>query len=167
MYKSISTLFILALAKFASAGVKDTDFVGSGKIAVLATENWQYVSPIKDRVGCLNSHGKLIKNDGDEACGVFTRLDNFPYTLSTKEGNCTFEDQSQEKNTDSVYGTLDNAYNCNATYVSDIYDSMYTIVSLNHRAEIPSLTPTERVSLRLPLLRRRRLLLRREEGPRG
>jgi hypothetical protein len=129
MHKSISALFLLALASFASAGIKSSDFAGSGNIAVLASEDWRDVSPTKDRVGCLNNHGKLIKNDGEEACGVFTRLNSYPYTLSTTKGNCTFEDQSQEKNTDSIYGQLDHAFNCNATYKSDIYDQLYTIVS--------------------------------------
>jgi hypothetical protein len=154
MHKSISALFVLALATAASAGITNADFAGSGNIAVLAGDDWREASPTKDKVGCLNSHGKLIKDDGKEACGVFTRLNTYPYTLSTKEGNCTFADQSQEKNTDSYYGANDHAFNCNPTYESVIYDQLYTIVSsFCHNVLNLVLTPTGRLSPRLPLFR--------------
>jgi hypothetical protein len=81
-------------------------------------------------------------------------LNTYPYTLSTKEGNCTFVDQSQEKNTDSHYGANDHAFNCNPTYESVIYDQLYTIVSSVCRGVLnPVLTLTGRLSPRLPLLR--------------
>jgi hypothetical protein len=129
MRRSITTLFVLCLAGLASASISSADFTGSGKIAVLAADDWRDASP-KDKVGCLNNHGKLIEDDGKQACGVFTRFDDYPYSLYTNEGNCTFDDQSQEKNTDSIYGGSDPAFNCNATYEAIVYDQFYTIVSL-------------------------------------
>jgi hypothetical protein len=146
MHKSISALFVLALATVASAGITTADFAGSGNIAVLAGDDWREASPTKDKVGCLNSHGKLIKDDGKEACGVFTRLNTYPYTLSTKEGNCTFVDKSQEKNTDSYYGANDYAFNCNPAYESVIYDQLYTIVSFFLSQCLESSTHTHRTA---------------------
>lgn len=144
MHRSITTLFVLCFAGLVSAGTSSADFTGSGKIAVLAADDWRDASP-KDKVGCLSNHGKLIADDGKQACGVFTRFDDYPYSLYTKEGNCTFDDQSQEKNTDSVYGGSDHAFNCNATYEAIVYDQFYTIVSLPQRYTNPD-TYTHRMA---------------------
>lgn len=165
MLKSITTLFVLGFAAAANAGIVTGDFSGSGNIAVLVSDDWRKASP-DDKVGCLNSHGKMIKDDGHEACGVFTKLDDYPYTLSTKEGNCTFEDKSQERNTDSAYGQNSFAFNCNSTYVADVYDSLYTIVSHLAIFQNFKLTPPERLPLHIPVLGRHRLLLRCQKGPR-
>ncbi|KAF9701736.1 hypothetical protein EKO04_000269 [Ascochyta lentis] len=120
-------LAFLLLALTADAGITQKDFSGIGNIYVLQSEDWNSVSPTKDRIGCLDERGKLVAATNKAACGTFTRSAEFPYTLSTKKGNCTFNDESQERNTDSKYGAGDHAWNCNATYSSDIYDELYTI----------------------------------------
>lgn len=123
----ILAFFILALS--ARASITQKDYTGIGNIYVLNSSDWRTASPTNDRIGCLNEHGKLVPAKSKAACGTFTRSDAFPYTLSTKKGNCTFNDESQERNTDSKYGAQDFAWNCNDTYVSNIYDQLYTIVS--------------------------------------
>lgn len=127
----VSTFALLWFTTLACAGITQKDFSGIGNIYVLQSEDWRSASPTKDKIGCLNEFGKLIPAKNQAACGTFTRGDEFPYTLSTKKGNCTFNDESQERNTDSKYGAMDHAWNCNATYVSTIYDELYTIVSIN------------------------------------
>jgi hypothetical protein len=64
-----------------------------------------------------------------EKCGVFSRLEDYPWTLSSKKGNCTFEDTTQETNKDSKYGGMDYAWSC-TEHKSEIYDELYTIVSI-------------------------------------
>lgn len=125
----LSTLAIFLLTAVASAGITQKDFSGIGNIHVLQSEDWRTASPTTDKIGCLNDNGKLIAANNKTVCGTFTRSDEFPYALSTKKGNCTFDDESQERNTDSKYGASDHAWNCNATYESVIYDELYTIVS--------------------------------------
>jgi hypothetical protein len=128
--KPITTILtLLALALTASASVTQKDFSGVGNIFVLQSDDWRIASPTADRIGCLNKYGKLIVAKPKTACGNFTRSGVFPYALSTEKGNCTFNDLSQERNTDSKYGRGDYAWNCNATYQSDIYDELYTVVS--------------------------------------
>lgn len=128
MHVSIRVLSFLLFALSANAGITQKDFTGIGNIYVLNSSDWRTASPTADKIGCLSEDGKLIAANNEAACGTFTRLDVFPYTLSTKKGNCTFNDESQERNTDSKYGQSDHAWNCNATYVSNIYDQLYTIV---------------------------------------
>lgn len=129
----LGTLAVFALALCSHAGITQKDFTGLGNIYVLESENWSTASPTEDRIGCLSEQGKLIPTKGKAPCGVFTRKESYPYTLSTKKGNCTFNDESQERNTDSVYGRMDFALNCNATYESVIYDQFYTIVSADYQ----------------------------------
>ncbi|KAA8620556.1 hypothetical protein Alg130_09037 [Pyrenophora tritici-repentis] len=120
-----TTLFLLiaTLTLSANAGVQQTDFSGIGRIRVLASDDWQTASP-KSSVGCLDVHGKLITDSKD--CAVFERMSSFPYTLSTAMGNCTFENEKAEKNTDSRYGKGDLAWSC-GEHRTDIYDQLYTI----------------------------------------
>jgi len=125
-----TSLFLLASALLAHAGIEQKDFSGIGHIIVLKSEDWSTATP-KDAVGCLNDAGKLILNKTAEECGVFSRLDDYPYTLSSKKGNCTFEDTTQERNTDSKYGGADYAWSC-TDHKSDIYDELYTIVYCPH-----------------------------------
>ncbi|KAF1844865.1 uncharacterized protein K460DRAFT_99827 [Cucurbitaria berberidis CBS 394.84] len=122
-----SLLVLLSFARsFAHAGVLQGDFTGIGHIYVLKSSDWRTASP-KSKVGCLDNHGKFVKDDKKDDCGVFSRLNEFPYTLSSKVGNCTFDDETQEKNSDSHYGQMDYAWNCNKGHKSDIYDELYTI----------------------------------------
>ncbi|KAF1918154.1 hypothetical protein BDU57DRAFT_555811 [Ampelomyces quisqualis] len=125
MTRLFSTLLILASALVAHAGVQQIDFTGVGHIYVLQSDSWQTATP-KQKVGCLDDYGKFV-NDQTKACGTFSRLNNYPYTLSSKHGNCTFEDKTQPRNTDSIYGGADYAWNCQNNYKTEIYDELYTI----------------------------------------
>jgi hypothetical protein len=150
------------------AGIQQSDFSGIGRIHVLASSDWSTATP-NNTVGCLDDSGKFVADDGSNNCGTFSRLDDYPYTLSSKTGNCTFEDSTQEENTDSYYGKGDYAWHCKTKHKSDIYDELYTIVSallLLSPSKPPRITTydTDRVSewlpIRLPLLRRHCMLLR-------
>jgi hypothetical protein len=139
MPRLFSTLLVLASALLVHAGIDQTDFTGTGHIHVLKSDNWPTATP-ESKVGCLDDHGKLVS--GDSKCGTFTRLNDYPYTLSTKHGNCTFKDETQERNTDSHYGTNDYAWSCQEDLNTDVYDQLYTVVSLacnryaNHKTDI-------------------------------
>lgn len=129
MRSILAPVVLLSSALLARAGgIAQKDFSGIGNIFVLNSSDWPSATP-DQKVGCLDDNGKFINPDDEEDCGVFTRLANYPYTLSTKKGNCTFDDATQEKNTDSWYGKSDNAWNCNGTHKAVIYDELYTIVS--------------------------------------
>jgi hypothetical protein len=124
-----TTLFLLltTLTLPTYAGITQEDFSGIGRIYVLASEDWSTATP-NNTVGCLDDSGRFIADHGSKKCGTFSRLDDYPYTLSSKKGNCTFEDSTQEENTDSLYGWHDYAWHCKADHVADIYDELYTIV---------------------------------------
>jgi hypothetical protein len=127
MSSPFAILFLLAFALLVHAGVNQGDFVGLGHIAVLKSEDWHTATP-QMKVGCLTNHGRFIGMNSRQECGTFSRLNDYPWTLSTKHGNCTFDDQTMERNMDSVYGRSDFAWNCNQTHRADIYDELYTIV---------------------------------------
>jgi hypothetical protein len=128
MPRLLSTLLVLGSALLAHAGVQQIDFTGVGHIHVLKSADWRTATP-KQKVGCLDDHGKFVSENTTE-CGTFSRLNDYPYTLSSKHGNCTFEDDTQERNKDSVYGGNDYAWNCKAEHKGEIYDELYTIASL-------------------------------------
>jgi hypothetical protein len=128
MPRLFSTFLVLASALLAHAGIQQIDFTGVGHIYVLQSDDWRNATP-KQKVGCLNDHGKFVSGN-DIACGTFSRLNDYPYTLSSKHGNCTFEDDSQPRNSDSIYGGMDFAWNCQREHKAEIYDELYTIVSL-------------------------------------
>lgn len=132
MHALTSILTISLLALTTTAGITQQDFTGVGNIYVLQSDDYRSADPTKDKIGCLNESGKLITAEDNAACGSFTKSAAFPYALSTTKGNCTFNDDSQERNTDSKYGQGDHAWNCNATYQAVIYDQLYTIVSHHH-----------------------------------
>ncbi|OAL55266.1 hypothetical protein IQ07DRAFT_594992 [Pyrenochaeta sp. DS3sAY3a] len=117
---------LCCLFSLAHAGIQQKDFTGLGRIYVLQSEDWRTATP-EQKLGCLSTQGRFIKDSSPEDCGVFARLEDYPYTLSTKAGNCTFDDETQERNTDSVYGQQDNAWSCKQGYKSEIYDELYTI----------------------------------------
>jgi hypothetical protein len=132
--KTLTSAILLASAIVAHAGsaattgVTQKDFTGIGHIFVLESDDWTKADP-KQKVGCLNNNGSFVKEANDKDCGVFTRLDDYPYTLSTKSGNCTFTDETAPTNNDSIYGKGDHAWSCNPAYTAIIYDELYTIVS--------------------------------------
>jgi hypothetical protein len=132
MFANIPTTLILLATSFALptyAGIQQTDFSGIGHIYVLASDNWGTATPASS-VGCLDAHGKFVHDSGSgKECGIFERLDDYPWTLSTHNGNCTFQDDSQEENVDSHYGQGDYAWTCTERNV-DIYDELYTIVRI-------------------------------------
>lgn len=127
MPRLFSTLLILASALAAHAGIQASDFSGVGKIYVLKSDNWNTASP-KEKVGCLDDHGKFVH--AGPACGTFSRRPTYPYDLSTAQGNCTFDDETQARNTDSVYGTLDYAWSCKDDHPAQIWDGFYSVVCL-------------------------------------
>jgi hypothetical protein len=133
----LASLFLLTSSLLVHAVVDQSDFTGTGHIAVLQSEDWRSATPSM-KVGCLNDHGRFIGINSTAKCGKFSRLNDYPWTLSSKHGNCTFEDHSQERNTDSHYGGNDYAWNCNKTHESEIYDELYTIVSLHYPLSPPS-----------------------------
>ena len=121
-------VFLLSSSILVQAGVTQKDFSGVGHIFVLNSSDWKTASP-EQKVGCLDNDGRFINEKSLEECGTYYRLNDYPYTLSSKEGNCTFDDENTVANTDSYYGKRDHAWTCNATYTAVIYDELYTIVS--------------------------------------
>lgn len=117
---------LLLILPLAQAGISAIDFQGTARLRVLKSNNWQTASP-KQTIGCISDKGTFVAND-DKACGVFTRLNSFPYTISSRLGNCTFEDSTQQRNTDSAFGQSDFAYTCSEGHVADIYDQFFTMV---------------------------------------
>lgn len=126
--KILTSVVLLSSALVAqAAAVSQKDFTGIGHIFVLNSSDWSKATPAQ-KVGCLDDDGRFIDDEYVKECGVFARLDTYPYTLSSKNGNCTFDDEKTVANTDSVYGKSDHAWTCNATYTAVIYDELYTIV---------------------------------------
>ena len=130
LFKFCATFVFLSSALLAQCGISQKDFSGVGHVLVLNSSDWRYATP-KQTVGCLDNDGRFIAPKDDSDCGTYTRLDDYPYTLSSKEGNCTFNDAKTEKNTDSYYGGTDHAWTCNTTYEAIIYDELYTIVRVS------------------------------------
>lgn len=114
------------------------DFIGRGTIHILNSTSLSTASPA-DRIGCLNEHGMLIsfshytttispssttndvnnndssntdKNNNANKCAIFTRLDSDPHTLSTRKGNCSFQNTNMPTNRDSYYGGDSHAWFC-------------------------------------------------------
>jgi hypothetical protein len=125
IFKTISLLFLSTLSHLTHATTQ-ADFTGTGQILVLNSSDWSIASPAQT-VGCLDNTGRI--SVVGSACGTFTRLPVYPYTLSSKSGNCTFNDVNAPKNTDSVYGGNGYAWSC-MEGVADIYDELYTVVRI-------------------------------------
>ncbi|KAF2651673.1 hypothetical protein K491DRAFT_770421 [Lophiostoma macrostomum CBS 122681] len=119
-------IFLLSSALCARAAVTQADFTGVGNIFVLNSSDWRTATP-DSTVGCLDDNGWFINYEDKKECGTFSRLDNYPYTLSSKSGNCTFTNQHTPANTDSHYGQSDHAWSCTSSYTADVYDELYTI----------------------------------------
>jgi hypothetical protein len=120
-------LLLLCSAFVVHAAVTD-DFKGSGHIFALKSSDLDTATP-SQQVGCLDVNGRFINPNTNADCGVYTRLDVNPYTLSTKAGACSFKDARTELNTDSIYGKTDHAWSCAAGNVAGVYDQLYTVVS--------------------------------------
>ncbi|KAF2729887.1 hypothetical protein EJ04DRAFT_537587 [Polyplosphaeria fusca] len=121
-----TSLFFLTTALLSRAAVTQKDFSGVGHIYVLNSSDWRTGSP-KQKVGCLDNNGRFLAEKSLDDCGTFVRLDDYPWTLSSKEGNCTFNDETTATNTDSYYGKNDHAWTCNASYSAIIYDELFTV----------------------------------------
>ncbi|KAF2119148.1 hypothetical protein BDV96DRAFT_610919 [Lophiotrema nucula] len=126
LFKFCATFVFLSSALLAQCGISQKDFSGVGHVLVLNSSDWRYATP-NQTVGCLDQNGRFIAPTDDIECGVYTRLDDYPYTLSSTLGNCTFNDAKTVTNKDSYYGGSDHAWTCNATYEAIIYDELYTI----------------------------------------
>ena len=122
-------LITLVVALTSTVRTQDVqkDFTGIGNIFVLNSSDWRTAHP-SDKVGCLNGRGFFINPKSEKECGVFSRLATYPYTLSSQDGNCTFSDETRERNTDSWYGKSDTAWSCLKPFEAVIYDELYTIV---------------------------------------
>jgi hypothetical protein len=132
MFVNIPTTLLLLVASLAlptNAGIQEKDFSGIGHIYVLASDGWSTATP-ESTVGCLDARGRFVHDSGrSKECGIYERREDYPWTLSTQNGNCTFQDESQEENVDSHYGHGDYAWTCTERNV-DIYDELYTIVRI-------------------------------------
>jgi len=126
--KVLASAVLLTSALLAHA----QDVSGSARILVLKSDNWSKVDVVKDKVGCISNEGRFVDGTKADDCGIFTHEPKYPYTLSTKNGNCTFSDQTQESNTDSHYGAGDHAWICKDKYAADVYDGLYTINGFPH-----------------------------------
>ncbi|KAF2280542.1 uncharacterized protein EI97DRAFT_125261 [Westerdykella ornata] len=139
---TLSSLLLLSLSALRAQGaVTQDDFTGLGEIWVLNSADWRTGNP-SQKVGCLTSTGRflgteeyqdsIVSNDDEtdserSKCGVFQKLSVYPYTISSREGNCTFNDKNTEANKDSAYGKRDHAWSCNGKYVAEVFDALYTI----------------------------------------
>ncbi|KAH7125574.1 hypothetical protein B0J11DRAFT_433712 [Dendryphion nanum] len=125
-------LSILQLPSLTTALTTNANFTGIGHIIVLQSDDWTKASTTRNLVGCLSANGSFINPNDTRSCGTFSRLGEYPWTLSTKQGNCTFNDQTTERNTDSHYGRSDHAWICRGGWTADVYDELYTIDGFPH-----------------------------------
>lgn len=103
MFAKSITIFA-SFAALASAAAPD--LTGNGYLYVLnGTAGINQGQTEADRVGCLNVEGFLTLDD----CAVFSDLTTKPQTSA---GPCTFTDESQPVNSDSIYGQQDHAWHC-------------------------------------------------------
>ncbi|KAK4217519.1 hypothetical protein QBC37DRAFT_470677 [Rhypophila decipiens] len=120
----------LALAGLVNAA-EFIDVVGKGTVAVLNGTDIDKLT-LADRIGCLNANGALTLDD----CAVFTiyepeEYDGLLRLMTTEAGNCTFQDETQPTNVDSIYGKGDHAWSCDGEHPqADIYDGVYTLNGL-------------------------------------
>jgi hypothetical protein len=129
LFKFLVPAVVLSSALSAQAAITQDDFKGVGNIFVLNSSDWTTATP-DDTVGCLNDDGWFINYQNTNECGVYTRSDVFPNTLSTKQGNCSFSNPNTPTNTDSAYGGLGHAWSCSNSVETPLYDQLYTIVCL-------------------------------------
>ncbi|KAI1140148.1 hypothetical protein F5Y05DRAFT_307916 [Hypoxylon sp. FL0543] len=117
---------VMTLGALFASGALAQDFSGSGQILVINSTDFQTASPA-DSIGCLDAAGALSVSD----CATFTQLADYPRSISSAAGNCSFTDSSQIANTDNVYGKQSYAYHCRE-YAATAYDELYTITGFNY-----------------------------------
>ncbi|KAF2640821.1 hypothetical protein P280DRAFT_367209, partial [Massarina eburnea CBS 473.64] len=135
------------------------NFTGTGNIFVLNSSDVRTATP-DSKVGCIDADGKFINPESNDVCGVFTLLKGYPYTLSSPNGNCTWNDKTQEANTESTYGSGDHGWHCFSPYEGKVGESLYTIKGFPYTflcngdvncfydaKKIPASGSTDRVSL--------------------
>lgn len=113
----VSRLFFtfLLLAGNLCVSRANSKFIGQGYIQVLASNNITAAKP-SDRIGCMHETGALTLSD----CGVFTKDGN---GLSSRLGNCTFNDDTQPANVDAIYGQRNYAWVCRSGVDNWLYYS--------------------------------------------
>ncbi|PSN60238.1 hypothetical protein BS50DRAFT_212438 [Corynespora cassiicola Philippines] len=126
MFSFPTAVLLFSSALLARAAVTQADFSGLGNIHVLNSSDWRTVT-LDQQVGCIDKHGNFITGEDASECGVFYREPEYPWTLSTDAGNCTFKDTTRERNTDSRYGKSTYAWSCTTPHEAIIYDELYTI----------------------------------------
>ncbi|OTB00845.1 hypothetical protein M426DRAFT_323958 [Hypoxylon sp. CI-4A] len=112
---------ISACAVFATAAVAQ-HLSGSGQIYLLNSTNLG-TATMSQIIGCLDATGAFTQLN----CATFNRLSDYPRTLYTSVGNCSFSDASQPANTDNAYGSKSYAWHCRPDYVATIADSAYPV----------------------------------------
>lgn len=85
-------------------------FPNPGRIHAYHTDNINTANET-NKVGCVSNAGKLTVSN----CGVFVQSVTWPNALYSNVGNCSFQDDNEPLNTDSIYGGGDHALNCYAT----------------------------------------------------
>lgn len=125
LYKALGCVILSSYVAHAQT------FEGSGTISVLSSDSFTTATP-DDSIGCLNAYGLLTLDD----CAIFTRADDYPHSLSTSVGNCTFFNTSSPENVDSAYAQLSHAFSCSEDWVATTSDELYTIVSEIKRTKI-------------------------------
>lgn len=117
----VSRLFstLLLLAGHLCVSRANSKFIGQGYIQVLASNNITAAKP-SDRIGCMHETGALTLSD----CGVFTKDGN---GLTSRLGNCTFNDDTQPANVDAIYGQRNYAWVCRNGVDNWLYYSFVSV----------------------------------------
>lgn len=119
----------LGLLMVGVANAEAIDLVGKGTVAVLNGTNIDKLS-LNDKIGCLDANGALTLKD----CAEFTiiqppEFDGLLRLLSSDAGLCTFQNEKQPTNKDSIYGQRDHAWSCYENHPADEYQqAVYTLV---------------------------------------
>ena len=142
--KTLFSLLITAGVTLA-ADQKDVvkEFQGVGRIHVLNSSSLRDASLAADRIGCLNEQGLLTQDD----CAVFYIRNTTYHTLSSRRGDCSFQNANMPVNKDSVYGKTSHAWSCGgrvgtrpsaggSDYDGPALENYYTIVSKHHHLTI-------------------------------
>ncbi|KAI1370506.1 hypothetical protein F4677DRAFT_350829 [Hypoxylon crocopeplum] len=116
------TAYTVLLAAVTAVAAVAQDFSGSGQIYVINSTNFDTATP-DQAIGCLDATGAFSASN----CATFTKLPNYPQTLISAAGNCSFTDPTQPANTDNKYGSRSYAFHCRPSYSSTISDSLYTV----------------------------------------